>query len=131
MQLSRMLHLLGALVLVATMVLVGRLATTEWQSVHKASESLRLLEQLQRGLVAVEMVSRERGPTNGALGDALPMAQPRAQALQEARARTDQAFEALRQAVAAAPRSTADGIHLVQSLQTARSALVQARADVD
>ncbi len=131
MQLSRMLHLLGALVLVATMVLVGRLATNEWQSVHRASQSLRLLEQLQRGLVAVEMVSRERGPTNGALGDSLPMPQSRAQALQEARARTDQALEALRQAVVAAPRSTADDIHLEQSLQTARSALVQARAGVD
>ncbi|GDY34812.1 GGDEF domain-containing protein [Acidovorax sp. NB1] len=113
------------------MVLVGRMATTEWQSVHKASASLRLLEQLQRGLVVVEMVSRERGPTNGALGDALPMAQPRAQALQEARERTNQAFEALLQSVAGAPRSTADGIHLVQSLQTARGALAQARAGVD
>ena len=131
MQLSRMLHLLGALVLAATMVLVGRLATTEWQSVHKASESLRLLEQLRQGLVAVEMVSRERGPTNGALGDVLPMTEPRAQALQEARARTDEAFDALPKAVAAAPRTSTEGIDLVQSLQTARNALTQARAGVD
>lgn len=131
MQLSRMLHLLGALVLAATMVLVGRLATTEWQSVHKASESLRLLEQLRQGLVAVEMVSRERGPTNGALGDVLPMTEPRAQALQEARARTDEAFDALTKAVAAAPRTSTEGIDLVQSLQTARNALTQARAGVD
>ena len=44
---------------------------------------------------------------------------------------TPMEFEALLQAVAAGPRSTADGINLVQSLQTARSALVQARAGVD
>ncbi|MBT9511068.1 MAG: diguanylate cyclase [Acidovorax sp.] len=132
MQLSRMLHLLGALVLVATIALVGRMATTEWQSVHQASESLRLLDQLRLGLLAVEMVSRERGPTNGALGDVLPMAQPRAQALQEARARTDQAFDALLQAVAATQqRQPAGGIDLVQSVRAAQSTLAQARAGVD
>ncbi len=131
MQLSRMLHLLGALVLVATIALVGRMATTEWQSVHNASESLRLLDQLRLGLLAAEMVSRERGPTNGALGDALPMRQSQAQALKEARARTDQAFDALAQAVAPHHPLVEGGIDLAQSMQTAQGALAKARAGVD
>ncbi|PJI96176.1 diguanylate cyclase (GGDEF)-like protein [Acidovorax sp. 69] len=131
MQLSRMLHLLGALVLVATIALVGRMATTEWRSVHQASESLRLLDQLRLGLLAVEMVSRERGPTNGALGDALPLEAHRAQALQEARARTDQAFDALLQAVAFVPRPAVGSAGLAQSVQVARQALVKARSGVD
>lgn len=132
MQLSRMLHLLGALVLVATIALVGRMATTEWQSVHNASESLRLLDQLRLGLLAAEMVSRERGPTNGALGDAVPMRPTQAQALQDARARTNQAFSALSQAVASAPPHPPEGgVDLAQSMQTVEGALTKARAGVD
>ncbi|WP_298207664.1 diguanylate cyclase [Acidovorax sp.] len=98
---------------------------------HNASESLRLLDQLRLGLLAAEMVSRERGPTNGALGDALPMRQSQAQALKEARARTDQAFDALAQAVAPHHPLVEGGIDLAQSMQTAQGALAKARAGVD
>lgn len=123
-----MLQLLGALVLCATVVLVGRMATTEWQAVSNASESQRLLEPLRAGLVAMEMVSRERGPTNGALGDALPMAQTRSDALRQARARTDQALEALRAAVASHAGAPPE---LRAHVETAHGALAQARTVVD
>ncbi|WP_440109775.1 diguanylate cyclase [Acidovorax sp. BL-A-41-H1] len=129
MQLHRMLQLLGAVVLVATMALVGRMATTEWQAVSSASDSLRLLEPLRAGLVAMEMVSRERGPTNAALGDAMPMTQVRSDALQQARLRTDRALIALRDAVAAgSPGMPAE---MPQRVEAATVALAQARTVVD
>lgn len=131
MQLHRMLQLLGAVVLVATMALVGRMATTEWQAVSSASESLRLLEPLRAGLVAMEMVSRERGPTNAALGDAMPMTQERSDALQQARLRTDRALVALRDAVAGAAGSPGMPVGLPTRVEAARVALAQARTVVD
>jgi len=126
MQLSRLLQLLGVLVLVATVVLVGRMATTEWQSVHNASASLRALDQLQQGLVAVEMVSRERGPTNAALGDGLPAAPERAEALRAARQRTDRAFAELLQSWQTLPDAGEAG-----RVRQAGLALAEARATVD
>lgn len=127
MQLSRLLQLLGALILVAAVLLVGRVATTEWQSVRKASRSLLALEEFRLGLLAVEMLSRERGPTNAALGDVHPASPQRQQALREARERTDQALARLQQSLAHAPyaRDTA------ASEQRAVLALSRARASVD
>lgn len=126
-----MLQLLGAVVLVATMALVGRMATTEWHAVSSASDSLRLLEPLRAGLVAMEMVSRERGPTNAALGDAVPMTQVRSDALQQARLRTDRALVVLRDAVAGAASSPGMPAELPQRVEAARVALAQARTVVD
>lgn len=126
-----MLQLLGAVVLVATMALVGRMATTEWQAVSSASDSLRLLEPLRAGLVAMEMVSRERGPTNAALGEAMPMTQARSDALQQARLRTDRALIALRDAVAGAEGSPGMPAELPQRVEAARVTLAQARTVVD
>lgn len=132
MPLHRMLQLLGACLLVATVALVGRMALTEWQAVRNASQALRHLEPLRAGLVAAEMVSRERGPTNAALGDALPMAQARREALDQARARTDAAFGALHTAVAAAQARRADvPSGLALQVRAAQEALGRARARVD
>lgn len=112
----------------ATLLLVGRMATTEWQAVRSASDSQRLLVPLNAGLLAMEMVSRERGPTNGALGDALHMGQARSDALQQARMRTDQALDALRAAVAPHAGASPD---LAPRVEAARGALAQARTVVD
>jgi len=72
MLLSRLLPLLAALLALTTAALVGRLSVTAWQSDERAAVSLQSVKQLRLALVAVEMVSRERGPTNGMLGEALP-----------------------------------------------------------
>jgi len=103
MQLSRLLQLLGALILAATVLLVGRVATTEWQSVRKATRSLHALGEFHLGLLAIEMLSRERGPTNAALGDVHPASPQRQQALHDARERTDQALARLQQSLAQSP----------------------------
>ncbi|CAN7589734.1 GGDEF domain-containing protein [Acidovorax sp. LjRoot194] len=127
MQLSRLLQLLGALILLATVLLVGRVATTEWQSVRKATHSLHALDELQLGLRAVEMLSRERGPTNAALGDGLPAAPERLKALRDARERTDHALAQLQQSVAHAPYAD----DAAERQRRAVMALSRARAAVD
>ncbi|MCO4093910.1 MAG: hypothetical protein HEQ37_07295 [Acidovorax sp.] len=79
----------------------------------------------------MEMVSRERGPTNAALGDAMPMTQERSDALQQARLRTDRALVALRDAVAGAAGSPGMPAGLPTRVEAARVALAQARTVVD
>jgi len=130
MLLSRLLPLLAALLALTTAALVGRLSVTAWQSDERAGVSLQSVKQLRLALVAAEMVSRERGPTNGMLGEALPPRSERVQALQEARARTDTAWLALGQALPAVA-SEALRRDAIQRLEVARAALTKARGAVD
>ena len=124
MSLSRLLGWLAALLVVATLGLVGRMATTEWRSLSASRTSLAAVVQLRLALLAAEMVSRERGPTNGALGAPTPMPAPLQQALERARQRTDIAFSDLQAGLSPAGDAVAQ-------LAVARSALDQARAVVD
>jgi diguanylate cyclase (GGDEF)-like protein len=97
MTLSRLLRFLAALLVLATIMLVGRIAMTEWHAYERAADSLQNVGQLRLALQAAEMVSRERGPTNGVLGDDTPAQPERIAALTQARGRTDQAFSRLQQ----------------------------------
>lgn len=130
MSLSRLLRLLAALLALATAVLVGRMATTEWQTLQRASASLKAVDQLRLALLAAEMVSRERGPTNGVLGDVSPPRPERVAALTEARARTDHAFDALQHVL---PATTIEPIRrdAAQRFAASRVALGQARTAAD
>ncbi|GKS94868.1 diguanylate cyclase [Acidovorax sp. SUPP2825] len=130
MSLSRFLRLFGALVVLATMLLVGRIATTEYQSVRASAASVEAIDQLRAGLLAAEMVSRERGPTNGVLGGPSPLPQELQQPLAQARARTDRAFDALHGVLAArnGDPTLADSARRVLA---AKMALATARAAVD
>ncbi len=130
MPLSRLLRLLAALLLLATALLVGRVALTAWQEVGRAERSLRAVAQLQQALTAAERVSKERGPTNGALGDERPVLPARQQALQEARERTDEAF-ALVAAWLQGDASTPVRQDAAQRFAAARIALGAARDEVD
>jgi len=130
MSLSRLLGLLATLLALATANLVGRMAVTELHTVQRATASLKAVSQLHLALLAAEMVSRERGPTNGVLGDASPPKPERLQALTEARARTDRAFDALQQAL---PSIASEALRrdASQRFAASRAALGQARAAVD
>ncbi len=130
MPLNRLLPILAALLGAATVALVAGLVASAWQNDERATAAARALDQLRLSLVAAEMVSRERGPTNGLLGEALPPQAERVQALEQARARTDGAFQALAQAL------RGDGARPVvreaaRQLESAQQALLQARAEVE
>lgn len=76
MPLKRLLHLLAALLTLFTLLLVGRLAATEWQSYQRAAAGRAAVDQLHQALTAAERVSRERGPSNGLLADEAQQALP-------------------------------------------------------
>ncbi|WCM93089.1 sensor domain-containing diguanylate cyclase [Acidovorax sp. NCPPB 2350] len=131
MSLNLLLRLLGILLAAVTATLVVRGTLAEWQSWRAAEAGERALADLRLGLVAAEMVSRERGPTNARLGaaDNPPDTQAVA-ALAQARARTDQALRALRERLEArAPAPQADAAP--RDVDAATEALAQARAMAD
>src|SRR3989344_2334223 len=108
-------------------VLVGvaQLVNLEWA---KFEQSRRAQQAVQRLRVAAEMVSRERGPTNGLLGEATTGGTPELlERLTRARQRTDEAFLAYRQALGDDPQASRhqdirrEAGELVQALQQART----------
>ncbi len=92
---------LMAVSLVLVFLLVqARLVQLEWRQLQRAEEGQQAVARLRLALVAMEMVSRERGPANGVLGDETPQGSPRLrEALTTARARTDQALADFRLAL--------------------------------
>lgn len=130
MPLSRLLRLLAALLTLFTLLLVGRLAAIEWQQYQRAAAGLVAVDQLRQALVAAEMVSRERGPSNGLLGDGGPAQAQRRSAVDAARQRTDTAFGALRQ-VLAGGHGEPRWIDAGQQVGAAGAALARARAEVE
>ena len=130
MSLTRLLRLLAAMLTLATALLVGRVATVEWRNQDRAAQGRAAVAQLRQALVAAEMVSRERGPTNGVLGDDTPPLPQRREHLAEARARSDTALAALGQVLADSP-ADARHQHAARHVQLARDALHNARAGVD
>ena len=123
MSLSRLLGWLAALLVLATLALIGRTATTEWRSLADAQTSLQAVGQLRLALVAAEMVSRERGPTNGALGAAAPLTSGLREGLDKARDRTDRAFKDM--------QSVLHDQDTASRLTLARRSLDEARTAVD
>jgi len=85
---------LMAIGLVLVFLLVeARLVQLEWRQLQRAEDGQQAVARLRLALVAVEMLSRERGPANGVLGDDAPSGNPALrEALAVARRRTDQAF---------------------------------------
>jgi len=130
MPLRRLLPLLAALLALCAAVLVWRLAAAALDGQQQAQTSEQRVRQLRTALVAAEMVSRERGPTNGLLGEALPPRPERIKALREARERTDQAWMQLAQTLPALP-DTAQREPTLARLQAAQESLAEARAGVD
>lgn len=111
-------------------LVAGRIMFVDWRELRRAEHAVVLIEQLRLGMVAAEMVSRERGPANGVLGADAPQPQALQEALASARGRTDQAYAAFAKVLRQVPqdgRRAAIG-RQVEGFQTA---LDQARRRVD
>src|SRR3989344_4549720 len=111
-------------------VLVGvaQLVNLEWAKFEQSRRAQQAVQRLRVALVAAEMVSRERGPTNGLLGEATTGGTPELlERLTRARQRTDEAFLAYRQALGDDPQASRhqdirrEAGELVQALQQART----------
>jgi len=125
MPLNRLLRLLAGLLVLTCLVLLAQLTSAALLDLRRMSQALEGTEQLGLALKLAEMASRERGPSNGFLGEALPHSEPVLQRLAAARAGTDRAFAALLNA----PTKLVDGRD--RKLGEIRSELQRARKEVD
>jgi hypothetical protein len=78
-----------AVLLAPILLLSGWLLAHEWLEYSAARDAVRGFRSFEATLLAMEKVSAERGPTNGVLGQDLPMPPARAAALRNARATSD------------------------------------------
>lgn len=121
---TALLFLIAVLVL-ALVFFCLRFAVLE---LHQGNRGLEAINALRLVLVASEMASRERGPANGVLGDALPHDPSKQLLLIEARQRTDQALADLQSALMPASLMSEE---LRASLDQSRTQLVKARRAID
>lgn len=128
-------RLIAVGLVVVVLVCVTRLVSLEWRQYEQSSLARQAVQKLRVTLVAAEMVSRERGPMNGVLGDLSPAGDPvLRERLRQARARTDAAFDAYQRALDEArtgPVWATRHQSARRELTALRQALVQARAQVD
>jgi len=129
----RLRHLLPLLTLTLGLLLTSLLSwrvNQGWRIAQAAERAEAAVVQLGVALRAAEMVSRERGPTNGALGAVQPPTPAVVQALREARDRTDLAWRVFGAALVADANAARER-EAAARLQDAGEALAQARAAVD
>lgn len=124
-------RLIAAGLVLLILAVVSRLVLLEWRQLDRAQQGQLATARLRSALVALEMVSRERGPSNGVLGDASPGNPVLRDALAQARVRTDRAAAALAQVLAGVRLDDVRYARVRAQLATFQVQLVQARAAVD
>lgn len=95
MPITRLLAAISICVFAVVLCPLGWLVAHEWAAESRASTALSAFDSYRATLLVMEKVSVERGPTNGALGEDLPIPTVRAQALSQARAESDRRIAAL------------------------------------
>ena len=123
-------RLIAVGLVLVVMLGVARFVMLELAQFERASQGMQAVGKLRVALVAAEMVSRERGPTNGVLGDASAGDPALRAALSQARARTDRAIADFQRVL------SHEGANLRyqqarREASTFHLALLQARAQVD
>ncbi|GLU31339.1 diguanylate cyclase [Trinickia caryophylli] len=127
---TRLLGLLVACILVAVIVPLGWALAHEWSDSSAARGALQAFRGFRAGLLVMEKVSAERGPTNGALGEDLPIAPARAEALSRARAESDRRIASL-VAILRNKHCPGDCARELAAVAKMRGDLDSARAQVD
>jgi diguanylate cyclase (GGDEF)-like protein len=118
-----------AIVLVPILLLSCWLLGYAWLAYGRADDAASSFHALQRSLLAMEKVSAERGPTNGVLGEDLPLPTERVAALRRARAASDEHIARLLDALRPehCPACTADA----DAVRSAQADLLSARENID
>ncbi|MBK5169368.1 diguanylate cyclase [Burkholderia sp. R-70211] len=115
--------------LIPVLTLSGWLLVYEALVYVRANEGLESFRSFRSALLAMEAVSAERGPTNGALGDELPIPAAHAVALQKARHTSDTRIAALIDTLRPAHCSTC--MSDFSAMQKVQADLSAARSSVD
>ncbi|MGT2434479.1 hypothetical protein ACU4HD_48180 [Cupriavidus basilensis] len=118
-----------AIVLVPVLSLSCWLLGYAWLAYGRADNAARSVQALRMTLLAMEKVSAERGPTNGVLGEDLPVPAERIAALQHMRAASDKHIAELLDALGPehCPGCEAD----IKAAGRAQTHLAAARANID
>ncbi|MCT7307419.1 GGDEF domain-containing protein [Ralstonia sp. CHL-2022] len=118
-----------AIVLVPVLSLSCWLLGYAWLAYGRADNAARSVQALRVTLLAMEKVSAERGPTNGVLGEDLPVPAERIAALQRMRAASDKHIAELLDALGPehCPGCEAD----IKAAGRAQTHLAAARANID
>lgn len=118
-----------AIVLVPVLSLSCWLLGYAWLAYGRADDAARSFQALRMALLTMEKVSAERGPTNGVLGEDLPMPAERQAALQRMRATSDDHVTQLLGSLRPehCPGCEAD----IEAAQHAQADLAAARANID
>ncbi|HJV96254.1 MAG TPA: GGDEF domain-containing protein [Albitalea sp.] len=118
-----------AIVLVPVLSLSCWLLGYAWLAYGRADDAARSFQALRAALLVMEKVSAERGPTNGVLGEDLPLPAERQAALHRARAASDEHIAQLLDTLRPehCPACTADA----GAVRRAQADLANARANID
>jgi diguanylate cyclase (GGDEF)-like protein len=126
----RRINLSAASVLLPVIVLAAGLVVHQWQAYTAAQAATQGFQRFRASLLAMEKVSAERGPTNGALGADANAAIAARERLMSARAESDLRIASLLKLLD--PRECEGGCAVTrQSIETVRARLALARKDVD
>ena len=129
MSIDRRFGIQVAVVFVPILAVSCWLFAHEWSTYAAADEALRSFQSYSLALLAMEKVSAERGPSNGVLGEDLPIPAERVAALQKARHASDLQIALLTDSLRRKHCSRcAAELAVVSALQTG---LAAARSNVD
>ncbi|OAN50552.1 response regulator [Magnetospirillum moscoviense] len=130
MRVSTVVSLGMGLVVLANIVLVGRVIAPQLDMQARVQTGMAAERMMGLGLAAASKISAERGPANGVLGSDVPLPPERVEALKVARAASDQALRDVE--TAASAKVVLRRIDTVtDSLAAAGRQLTQARRMID
>ena len=127
---TRLLAAISVCVFAVVLLPLGWLVTNEWAAYSRASTALAAFDSYRATLLVMEKVSVERGPTNGALGEDLPIPAVRVQALSRARAESDRRIAELLR-ILQSPTCPDHCALAAARIRTMQSDLARRRARVD
>jgi len=131
MSLNRLFWLISIALMLLFSALAVRIVAVEWGTYKRGAYSMDAMRTVQLGLVALEKVSFERGPSNACLGSGVSDPTASLARLQRARAESDVALAGLLADLRQTPDLSSQTLRIVQRTEQARRVLLSARQAVD
>ena len=132
MSLKRLFWLVSVALMSLFLLLTAGQIVTQWKVYRHGTDSVHIVRQLQLALRVMELISVERGPTNGVLGADQAEAPAAQEKLAQARMNSDRSIAALLDDLHRHPDPAASSYPGISaSMQTLRADLAAARQNVD
>ena len=131
MSLNRLFWLISIALMLLFSALAVRIVVVEWGTYKRGAYSMDAMRTVQLGLVALEKVSFERGPSNACLGSGVSDPTASLVRLQRARSESDVALTGLLADLRQTPDLSSQTQRIVERTEQARRVLLSARQAVD